>query len=92
MTEVEQKSNTWGLQFTQVDVESNEIKTLLALNTGGEKGTKILFEDIKKKFPKNEGKPDCTIDLLDETDDIVDDHPITREQLTQVALGLGHKI
>lgn len=28
MMEVKQKSNTWGLQFTQVDVESNEIKKI----------------------------------------------------------------
>lgn len=92
MTEIKQRCNTWGLRFTQVDVRNNEIKTLLALNTGGEEGTRILFEDIKKQFPKNQGEPDSVIDLLDEMDDIIDDHPVTREQLTQVALGLGHKI
>lgn len=85
--------NTWGLGFTRINYEADTFETLLALNIGNEAKTRKLFEQIKDEFVRNDGEPiDCLIDLLDQDDSIVDDHPVTLDQAKAIADKLGHKL
>lgn len=87
------KTNKWGLQFTEIDHENQEFKTLLYI-TAEEKQVKATFENIKKQFKKNEGEKECVIDLIDidDNESIVDDHPLTKMQLESVATLLGFEL
>jgi hypothetical protein len=84
--------NTWGIGFTRINTEADTFETLLELNTGNETKTRKLYEQIKAEFVRNDGEPDCLIDLLDEDDSIVDDYPITLDQAKAIADKLGHKL
>lgn len=87
------KSNKWGLQFTEIDHEEQEFKTLLYLSASEEQ-TKKTFENIKSKFKRYEGEAECVIDLIDDDDNesIVDDYPLTKMQLESVATLLGFEL
>ncbi|MGM1044767.1 MAG: hypothetical protein ACQEXX_01335 [Bacillota bacterium] len=84
--------NTWGLQFIKVDIDENKFDTMLALNIGDEEKTKELFYSFKSIFSENTGTPDCVIDLIDEDGSIIDDFPVTKNQATEIALSLRHKL
>lgn len=88
----EQNKNTWGLAFYKLNHEKNEINQLLGLNLGTEQKAKEVFDRIKNEFKKNEGKPDSIIDLIDENYNIIEDYPLTKNQLVTVASLLGHEI
>lgn len=87
------ESNKWGLQFTEIDHENQEIKTLLYI-TAEEEQVKATFENIKKQFKENEGDKECAIDLIDVDDNesIVDDYPLTKMQLESAATLLGFEL
>jgi hypothetical protein len=84
--------NTWGLQFIKVNIEENKFDRMLSLNIGNEEETKELFYIYKSIFAENKGDPDCVIDLLDENDDIIDDFSVTKNQATEIALSLRHRL
>ncbi|OMD04715.1 hypothetical protein MKX34_11660 [Paenibacillus sp. FSL R5-0636] len=84
--------NTWGLQFVRIDVQANEIETLLILKGVSEEYARETFNRIKLEFSENKGEPDCVVDLLDEDDSIVDDFGITLSQAKSIASLLGHSI
>ncbi|MDH6370572.1 uncharacterized protein with FMN-binding domain [Paenibacillus sp. PastF-3] len=84
--------NTWGLQFVRVNVQDNQFETLLILKGVSEEYAKETFERIKSEFVKNQGEPDCVVDLLNEEDSIVDDFAITLVQAKTIASLLGHSI
>ncbi|MFF2532248.1 hypothetical protein ACFVS2_25395 [Brevibacillus sp. NPDC058079] len=84
--------NTWGLQIVKVNVEEGGFDTLIALNIGNEAKTRDMFNQIKNEFTKNNGEPDCVLDLLDDEDSIVDDWAITKKQAVEIASRLGHNI
>ncbi|QRV11400.1 hypothetical protein JR311_19660 (plasmid) [Bacillus velezensis] len=87
-----QNKNTWGLSFVKVDLENDRLNQLLGLNLETEQKAKEVFDRIKNEFKENKGEPDCVIDLIDEDDSIVDDYPLTENQIVTVALLLGHEI
>lgn len=83
--------NTWGLQFTEVNHETQEFITHKALNIGDEKKTNELFEKLKSTY-KSPEESNFIIDILDEEDSIVDDHSISKEDFIKFADDLGHEI
>lgn len=86
------ESNKWGLQFTEIDHEKQDIKTLLYLSAD-EHQVKTTFESIKSQFKRNEIAPECTLDLMcDDGMTIVDDYPLTKMQLGSVAALLGFEL
>ncbi|MED3677081.1 MULTISPECIES: hypothetical protein [Bacillus amyloliquefaciens group] len=85
------QKNTWGLSFCSIDEKEQNIK-LLGLNFGTEQKAKEIFDRIKNEFEQNTGKPDSIIDLIDEEEDIIDEYPLTKNQLVTVASLLGHTI
>ncbi|QAT68031.1 hypothetical protein EQZ20_24470 (plasmid) [Bacillus glycinifermentans] len=89
---MEQNENTWGLAFVKIDIENDQFNELLALNLGTEQKAREVFDRIKNEFKENKGEPDCIIDLIDEYGEIIEDYPLTKNQLITVASLLGHKI
>lgn len=87
------ESNKWALQFTEIDHENQEFKTLLYL-TASEEQVKTTFKNIKSKFKMNEGEKECVIDLIDidDNESIADDYPLTKMQLESVATLLGYEL
>ncbi|KAA9007326.1 hypothetical protein F4V43_02245 [Paenibacillus spiritus] len=84
--------NTWGFNFVKVNTKSNEFETLLSLNIGDETKTIDLFKSIKESFKENNGEPEIVLDLLDPSDDIVDDYSVTKTTAINIAAMLGHTI
>ncbi|WP_339304456.1 hypothetical protein NST33_18240 [Paenibacillus sp. FSL L8-0435] len=84
--------NTWGFALTKINIEEDEFESLLEVNTGEEKKTKSMFEQIKSNFPENKGEPEVVIDLLDSNDDIIDDYAVTLDQAKSIAQLFGHVI
>lgn len=82
--------NKWGLIITKVEEDS--FKTLLSLNIGDEERTRKLFETIKGEFLKNEYDPECVLDLVNDHDEYVSDHPITLQDAIEISAILGYPI
>jgi hypothetical protein len=82
--------NTWGLIFNCINEEKDEIVELLGLNLGSESEARLYFDKIKTEFPSEDDL--CIIDLVDEEDSIVDDYPISKEQVLEIAARFGHEI
>ncbi|MCY8737533.1 hypothetical protein P8881_19555 [Bacillus haynesii] len=89
---MEQNENTWGLAFVKIDLENDQFNELLALNLGTEQKAREVFGRIKNEFKENKGEPDCIIDLIDEYGDIIEDYPLTKNQIVTIASLLGHEI
>ncbi|MGG0667752.1 hypothetical protein ABE073_04400 [Lederbergia citrisecunda] len=87
------ESNKWGLVFHEVDVENQEFKTLLYL-TGDHIRIKYTFNNIKERFKRNTGNPECVLSLVDVEDNesAIDDYPLTKMQLESVATLLGFEL
>jgi len=87
--------NTWGLRFSRINDASEEIEDLLSLNIGDEPKTRTLFIQIYEEYEADKGIPsgaEYLIELLDETDSIIDDIAVTREEAIEIASRLGHAI
>jgi hypothetical protein len=82
--------NKWGLVFTQMDQEKQEFIRLIGLNFASEERAKSMFYKIKADYPSV--KEDCIVDLVDEINDIIEDYPLSREQVEEIVAMLGHEI
>jgi hypothetical protein len=85
-----ENKNTWGLVFNCINEEKDEIVQLLGLNLGSENEARLYFDKIKTEFPSNDDQ--CIVDLVDEDDSIVDDYPLSKEQVLEIAARFGHEI
>lgn len=86
------RTNTWGLEFMKIDLQENKIESILGLNMGTEEYTRSVFNKIKNEFAENKGDPEVVIDLLDESDDIIEDFSVTTAQALSISSLLGHTI
>lgn len=85
--------NTWGLQFVQIDEANNDFKYLFGVNCGTEQEARKQFDKIKRIFPTfNTNEYDCIVDLIDENDDIYEDHALSFEQVKEIAFLMGAKM
>jgi hypothetical protein len=85
-----ENKNTWGLVFNSINEEKDEVVEIFGLNLGSESDARFYFDKIKTEFHSKDDH--CIVDLVDEEDSIVDDYPLSKEQVLEIAARFGHEI
>ncbi|MFE5473858.1 hypothetical protein [Bacillus safensis] len=74
---------TWGLNFTSINIDENEINNVHSLVFAFEGHAKYIFNLIKNEYEENRGQPECTVDLMNE-EVILEDYSLTRKQVDKI--------
>lgn len=86
------KQNTWGFQIVTINEKDNCFDTLLSLNIGDEQKTRKIFAEMSNEYGVSNGDTGFLIDLLDDSDSIIEDIAVTKEGAKEIAAQLGHKL
>lgn len=74
---------TWGLNFTSINIDENEINNVHSLVFAFEGHAKYIFDLIKNDYEENRGQPEGTVDLMNEGV-ILEDYSLTRKQVDKI--------